>query len=258
MAHPVPAKIAILSDIHGNLPALEAVMAVLRDRSPDLVVNLGDSVSGPLFPRETAALLMQQDWLHLAGNHERQLLAAAPGAMTASDQFARSQLTEAQLGWLGQLEPAIALSESIFFCHGTPHSDHAYLLETVESGQTRLASADEIRTRLGHVQHKLVGCGHSHVPRSVRTGAGQWLINPGSVGLPAYSDDAPAHHKVEQGSPDARFAWLHRTGEGGWHVSLECVPYDHLAASRQAMAQQRPDWAHALLTGYVLDNANHS
>lgn len=67
-------RIAILADIHGNLPALEAVADDLDRRGVDAVVNLGDSLSGPLLPRETAQFLMARDWLHLAGNHERQLL----------------------------------------------------------------------------------------------------------------------------------------------------------------------------------------
>lgn len=64
-------RIAVLSDIHGNLSALQAVMRDISHRQVDVIVNLGDSLSGPLQPSETAAFLMAQPWVHLAGNHER-------------------------------------------------------------------------------------------------------------------------------------------------------------------------------------------
>ena len=68
-------KIAFISDIHGNLPALEAVKKDILQRGVDQIVNLGDSLSGPLLPRETAQFIMAEGWYSLAGNHERQILA---------------------------------------------------------------------------------------------------------------------------------------------------------------------------------------
>ena len=64
-------RYAILSDIHGNLPALEAVVADAEAQGCDIFVNLGDTLSGPLWPRETAEYLMARDWPTIAGNHER-------------------------------------------------------------------------------------------------------------------------------------------------------------------------------------------
>ena len=72
-------RLALVSDIHGNLAALEAVAADIRRRGADSVVNLGDNLSGPLLPLETAHFLMASGWLSLAGYHERQLLACDPG-----------------------------------------------------------------------------------------------------------------------------------------------------------------------------------
>lgn len=63
-------RIAVLSDIHGNLGSLQAVVDDFAGRAVDAVVNLGDSLSGPLLPRETAGFLMAQDWVQLRGNHE--------------------------------------------------------------------------------------------------------------------------------------------------------------------------------------------
>ena len=67
-------RIAFVSDIHGNLTALDAVIADIERRGVDEVVNLGDTVSGPLLPLETAQRLRKLPWLHVAGNHERQVL----------------------------------------------------------------------------------------------------------------------------------------------------------------------------------------
>jgi predicted phosphodiesterase len=64
-------RLAILADIHGNVLALEAVLTDLEHRRVDEVVNLGDCVSGPLWPRETAQLLMRLDWRTVRGNHDR-------------------------------------------------------------------------------------------------------------------------------------------------------------------------------------------
>src|ERR1700733_2213651 len=97
-------RIAFVTDIHGNLAALAAVVADIArralDRPVDRVVNLGDSLSGPLLPRETAAFLMAQDWFHLAGNHERQILRHGPAGRQKSDAYAHAQLTDEQLAWI--------------------------------------------------------------------------------------------------------------------------------------------------------------
>ncbi|MEC9404502.1 MAG: metallophosphoesterase family protein, partial [Pseudomonadota bacterium] len=67
-------KIAVVSDIHGNVLALEAVLADLKLEAPDLIVNLGDCISGPLWPEETAAILREAAWPTVRGNHDRIVL----------------------------------------------------------------------------------------------------------------------------------------------------------------------------------------
>ena len=64
-------RIAVIADIHGNLPALEAVLADIERRNVDRTINLGDCVSGPLWPREVCELLMARDDLTIRGNHDR-------------------------------------------------------------------------------------------------------------------------------------------------------------------------------------------
>ena len=244
-------RIALLSDIHGNLPALEAVVADLRVRGVDTIVNLGDILSGPLLPLETARYLMAQDWPTIAGNHERQLLAitaAKPGG--ASDRFARECLGEAELDWLRALPATLRLNDEVFLCHGTPRRDIEYFLDSQVGERLVLASAGEVAERLGEERSELVCCGHTHIPRVLRSARGQWLVNPGSVGLQAWDDDHPGPHVAEMGSPDARYAIAEKTAQG-WRVTSISLPYDHEAAARIAARNGREDWARWLRTGYA-------
>jgi len=243
-------RIAILSDIHGNLAALEAVVEDLRRRAVDTVVNLGDSLAGPLLPLETAQYLMARNWTHLSGNHERQLLEHTADTGEASDVYARSRLSQRELDWISTLKPAHRFSSQVLLCHATPDHDNEYLLETAENGRTRLATAQEVEGRLGSIGAALIACGHTHVPRSVRTAQGQLIVNPGSVGLPAYDDDRPCFHVVENGSPDARYAIVEKR-KAGWTSELIAVPYDHAAMAQLAKQRGRDDWVCALLTGYM-------
>jgi predicted phosphodiesterase len=242
-------RIAVVSDIHGNLPALEAVVGDFARRGVDAVVNLGDSLSGPLLPRETAEYLMAQPWTQLAGNHERQILDTGM-RHSVSDEYARSQLSQRELDWIAALGPCADYAEDVLLCHGTPHSDLVYLLETVEPGRVRVASAQEIDERLGATSAALIVCGHSHVPRSVRSTRGQLIVNPGSVGLPGYVARDPYPHVVENASPDARYAIVERNG-GRWTSSLIAVPYDFRSMAELARRRGRAEWHRALLTGYV-------
>jgi len=249
--HGARMRLAILSDIHGNLAALKAVAADLAARGVDEVVNLGDSLSGPLLPLETAHFLMAQGWTHLAGNHERQLLTLEPAARGPSDAYAHSQLTHAELAWLETLHPTARLGPEILLCHGTPGSDVEPFLDTVEPGGTvRPASRAEVAWRLGGERATLVACGHTHLPHCVRGPQGELLVNPGSVGLPAYEDQHPWPHVVETGSPDARYAVVERRA-GVWSCALLAVPYDVRPMAALAAQRGRPEWERALRTGYL-------
>ena len=237
-------RIAILTDIHGNLPALEAVVADAEARGCTQFANLGDSLSGPLWPVETADLLMARDWPAIAGNHERQLLTVDRARMNASDAFTRDVLAERHLAWLASQPPVLALSPDILLCHGTPADDLQHFLHIVENGGARDASEAEIRDRAGDRREKLILCGHTHLPRVVALADGRTIANPGSVGLQAYDDDHPAPYRVENGDPLARYAIVE-----GMKVTLRSVAYDHEAAARRAEANGRPDWAIGLRTG---------
>jgi predicted phosphodiesterase len=237
-------RTAVLSDIHGNLPALEAVVADAQSRGCTRFVNLGDILSGPLWPRETADYLMARDWITIAGNHERQLLNDPPERIGPSDRYAREALDQRHLEWLRSLPATWELSADVFLCHGTPQSDLVYFLEEVENGGTRAATRDEARERAGGRGERLILCGHSHVARAVELGDGRSVANPGSVGLQAYESDHPRPHVVENGSPLARYGIL-----DGVDLTIVEVAYDHESAAMRAERNNRRDWAVALRTG---------
>lgn len=254
-------KIAIISDVHGNLLALQAVLADMARQGVDQTVNLGDILSGPLQPLETADLLMAQNFPTIKGNHERQLLAAhaMPTAQTDlldSDGYAAAQVSPAQVAWLHALPTQFALNSDVWLCHGTPASDLQYWMETVVPGfgehgspGVRAATLDEVAERLGDCAHPVVLCGHTHVARVVQCGD-TLVVNPGSVGLPGFQGGRPYPHVMENRAPHARYAVLEKTA-GGWQVDLRAVPYDHQAQARVAAQHHRPDWAHALATGFM-------
>lgn len=132
-------RLALLSDIHGNLAALEAVTKDLRSRGVDQVVNLGDSLSGPLLPLETAQFLMAQGWLNLASNHERQFLTQSVELMGPSDSYAFAHISKQEFDWLGSLLPCARLAPDVLLCHGSPQSDTEYFLETLVQSRDRFA-----------------------------------------------------------------------------------------------------------------------
>jgi predicted phosphodiesterase len=243
-------KIAFLSDIHGNILALEAVVADLSRRGADTVVTLGDLVSGPLWPKETAEYLMKQNWVQIAGNHERQILTMPDDKKGPSDRYADQMLNEEQHDWLRSLPTSLELSDEITLYHGSPCDDLTYLLEVIENGRVHLARPDVITSRLNGLNPPVLACGHSHTQRVVRLPEGMLIINPGSVGMPAYTDDGPHPHVLETGSPHARYAILEKTA-AGWVPELVSVEYDHEQAARQADRNNRLELAMGLRTGYV-------
>ena len=91
-------------------------------------------------------------------------------------------------------------------------------------------------------------CGHSHIPRVVEI-QGSIIINPGSVGLPAYDDDLPEYHVVETGSAHARYAIIeYQTTIQS--IEMIAVNYDYKIAVKQASKNNRSDWAEALNSGF--------
>lgn len=245
-------RLAVIADVHGNLLALEAVLADIALQGADAVVNLGDCLSGPLRPAEVADLLIARGIPTLRGNHDRQLLEDAPAAMGRSDAFAHARLTPAHRAWLAALPPLLRPAEGILACHGTPASDLTYALEVLDGPEAlRRARPAEAAARIGPTPGTtLILCAHSHLPRLTRLPDGRLALNPGSVGCPGYVDDAPFPHSVEAGAPHARYAIVTR-GLAGWSCDLRAVAYDWDAAAADARAAGREEWAAAIATGWI-------
>jgi diadenosine tetraphosphatase ApaH/serine/threonine PP2A family protein phosphatase len=163
-------------------------------------------VSGPLWPRETAELLIRLNWPTVRGNHDRWVTDWVLENQYRSDAFACQSLDPSHLAWLRAL-PATLEFDNIFACHGRPDDDNAYLLENVQDGRLTLARRAEIAERVGSVASRIVLCAHSHLPSAVAVGE-KMIINPGSVGLPAYEDSSPPAHLSESGSPVMLFQRL--------------------------------------------------
>jgi predicted phosphodiesterase len=259
-------KIAAISDIHGNLHALQAVLADIDREGVDSIVNCGDTLGGPLESAKTADLLMARGIPMIAGNHERQLLTLAPEKLNRSDACTASEINATHRAWLANAPPTLWLAEDVFICHGTPTSDLHYLLETVtdDFGQhgsvdVRAASTAEVVSRMGRGEHtrraSLIICGHTHVPRVVQVNSPDdghviTIVNAGSVGLPVYDDIHPDKHWIETGSPHARYALMEKTPQG-WNVQLRSIAYDFKPMAQLAEQRGRPDWVLPLRTGQM-------
>jgi predicted phosphodiesterase len=243
-------KIAAISDIHGNLGALDAVLSDIARRGADCIVNLGDILSGPLEPRETAARLMALGFPTIRGNHERQLLDPDREHMGKSDRHAAELISTTQRDWVESLPANLWVTEDVFLCHATPSSDVECFMENIRDGEFVPASHAEIDARAAPCTASLILCGHTHIPRVASTSAAQTIVNPGSVGIQAYEGHHPVPHTLALGSPHARYAIAERT-LSGWAVDLIAVPYDWEAAARLAERHGRPEWSRPLRTGFL-------
>src|SRR5262245_19752384 len=137
-------RLAIIADVHGNVLALEAVIADIARRGVDLTIDLGDCVSGPLWPRETMDLLARLALPTVRGNHDRWVAETPREQMFPSDAFAFDVLSPAQREALGALPTQYGPHDGIVGVHGTPHDDNRYLLEDVADGRIVLAPSEAI------------------------------------------------------------------------------------------------------------------
>ncbi len=245
-----PTTIAVLSDVHGNRRALEAVLDDACANDVDLLIDLGDLVYGPLDPGGTIDTLRSASLpiVRILGNEDRVIWEVADlDPNHPSLEYTRAALANEQVDWLRHA-PREATWYRTYLCHGRPRHDDRYLLEVVDQAGLRAANTTEVRTLLTGIEADLVLCGHSHVPRILTLEDGRIVVNPGSVGLQAYADTLPFPHVVANGDPLARYALLTETN-GRWVPTLRAVRYDSHAAACDARRHDRPDWARALETG---------
>jgi len=171
-------RVAALYDVHGNLPALDAVLA---DVDADVILVGGDCVAGP-WPAETLARLrgLEGDVRFIRGNADREIAERTQGlAPPHLMEFLRSRLSAEEVGFLASLPltesiPVDGLGD-VLFCHATPRNDEEIF--------TRISPDDRWRAALDGVQADVVVCGHTHVQFD-RPIDDIRLVNAGSVGMP--------------------------------------------------------------------------
>ena len=243
-------RIAVISDIHGNLRALEAVLADIKTRGADAIVNLGDCVTSPLWPRETYDLLASLSLTTVRGNHDRALVETPFYDLPPAGQFTHAALTPQQRETLARLPTRIEVAPGILAVHGTPDDDSSFLLEEVYNERLIPAPREIVLARLGaHARADVVLCGHSHNQQVRQVPGGCLVLNPGSVGCPVFADH-PAAAIFELRSPHAFYAILTKRN-GHWGAELMALEYDWSWASRRAADNGRPDWAQAMTAGAV-------
>ena len=224
----MPNRVAVLSDVHGVAPALDAVLAEPDVAAADLIVVTGDIAAGPQ-PVEVLDTLTglgdRVAWVR--GNAERELVAVRagkPSGYPVSD-WAAGELTDAHLKLLADMPSELVIEVpglgDVLFCHATPRNDTEMVL--VDSRPQRWAEVfadvpDSIQT---------VVCGHTHMPFA-RIVAGRMVVNPGSIGMP-------------YGRPGAHWALL---GPG---ITLRHTGFDYDAACARIVAESgfpdAADWA---------------
>ncbi|MFF4118477.1 metallophosphoesterase family protein [Streptomyces sp. NPDC001714] len=233
-------RVAVLSDIHGVLPALEAVLAEPDVAAADRIVLTGDITAGPQ-PAETIDVLrdLGDRVLWLSGNADRELVEYRRGERAGIPDpigpFAAAALRDDQVDFLAALPGTATLTVRglgrVLFCHATPRDDEEIVL--VDSPLDRWAEVfGSVAPDVGTVV-----CGHTHMPY-LRLAHGRLVVNPGSVGMP-------------YGRPGAHWCLL---GPG---ADLRVTRYDIPAAVARVVAEcAHPDieeWADYFLRARASD-----
>lgn len=218
-------RIAALYDIHGNLPALEAVLQDVRRAEVDLVVVGGDVLPGPM-PGETLACLrdLEIPTQLIQGNGDREVLARRAGIETGAvpeshREVMRWVAEELQpederwiAGWPRTVRAEVSGLGAVLFCHATPRNDTEIF--------TRLTPEDRLVPIFDNLDVSLVVCGHTHMQFDRMIGKAR-VVNAGSVGMPF-------------GEPGADWLLL------GPDVQLRHTPYDLAAAAARIRATRYP------------------
>ena len=231
-------RIAALYDIHGNLPALEAVLAEIAREDVDQIVFGGDVVFGPM-PRETLERIgtLGTPKAFISGNCDRAMLeildgrtpTAVPAMVHPLIRWTGEQLTAPEIAAIRRWPPTwrqTGADGDVLFVHATPRNDTEIFLKTTD--EARLAPI------FAATSAALVLCGHTHMPFD-RTIGGVRVVNAGSVGM-------------SFAGPGACWALI-----DGVSVELRRTAYDLPAAAARVRASGYPQ-AEEFATGYVLSS----
>lgn len=211
-------RVAVVSDVHGHLPALEAVLAEVDQAGVDRIVLTGDIATGPMpVPTLHRLLALGERAVWVRGNGERELYEPTPTPSDPIVAWAAAQLTDDLREHLRRLPLTVTLDIDglgpTLFCHATPTDDEDFVLV-----DTRLQRWAEV---LSGVAEQTVVLGHTHMP-FIRLAHRRLIINPGSVGMP-------------YGRAGAHWAIL------GPAVELRVTSYDRTAAAAVLATGGYPD-----------------
>ncbi len=240
---------AIISDIHGNSLALKAVLVDIKSRGIEQVINLGDHFFGALEPEGVASILRENEMLCISGNTDREILESIDtGFKKDGMDRVKADLSQQSISWLRSLPKTETMDSLFFVCHGTPESDDEYLLEKVTQKGVFVYNDEELVKKTAHINERIILCGHSHVNRVVYLSNDKIILNPGSVGLPAYLGNGEYRFAMESMTPHAKYAIVKTDGEG---INVEQVlcAYDWHKASEAARKNGNEKWANFLLYG---------
>jgi predicted phosphodiesterase len=203
-------NVLALYDIHGNIDALDAVLADPRAADPDVVLVGGDAIPGP-FAQATLDRLAALDARWIRGNGEREVAEAVTGPTPAADDLAgvTAKITAAEIGddaalSLGELPLTVEL-DGVLYCHATPRRDDEIV--------TRISPAERWAEVLTGAGAAVVVAGHTH-QQDDRDVNGVRFVNAGSVGLPYEGDGAARWLWITDGVPDARWTTYDNAGAG--------------------------------------------
>lgn len=241
-------KIAIISDIHGNLTALDAVLDELTKEAPDQIICLGDVVvTGPQ-PRAALARVRELGCPVVMGNTDEWILAPTPFAIKdESDQilydvelWGANQLSEDDKAFIRTFQATIAVElgsgRSLLCFHGSPGSNTGVIEATTPD--------EELAGKLNGYAADVFAGGHTHTPL-LRRFRDSLILNPGSVGLPFVT----AADGQRRNPAWAEYALLAREN-GRFAVTLHRVPY-RLETLRAAVAVSGMPHAAAYLADWI-------
>jgi predicted phosphodiesterase len=240
---------AIISDIHGNSLALRAVLADIKSRGIEQIINLGDHFFGAMEPEVVAGMLRESEMLCISGNTDREILESIDiGFKKDGMDRVKASLSQQSISWLRKLPKTETLDGLFFVCHGTPESDDEYLLEKVTEKGVFVHNDEELVNTIAHIKERIILCGHSHVNRVVYLSNDKIILNPGSVGLPAYLGNGEYSFAMESNTPHAKYAIVH-ADENNINIEQVLCTYDWYKASESARKNGNEKWANFLLYG---------
>ena len=183
-------RIAVLSDVHANLQALEKVIQDAEERGVDVFINAGDSIGFGAYPNEVVELLSEKNALSILGNYDLEVLeskANAKGDKKVAFKFAQKELAKSCGCYLYSLPRELRLDvagKALYVTHGSPKSieEHIYHDTPVE----------QLKTFAESVRADILVVGHSH-EQFCREENGVYFVNPGSVGRPGDGNPLTAY-----------------------------------------------------------------